>query len=246
MNKFLILAFLFFIGSVIGWGIELFFRYFTSNDKKWINPGFCKGPYLPLYGVGACILYLLASLEKFIIISNPLLTKLILFIIMAICMTVLEYIAGCISLKFTSIRLWDYSDEWGNINGIICPLFSFFWMLLGAVYYFLIHPYILDALDWLSENLAFSFVVGMFFGIFIIDISVSAELATRLKKYAKENQIEIRYEKLKLAVKNKKTEMKRKYQFFNPFDSEVPLSELIREKRDVIKHRKNKTPHQKG
>ena len=44
MNIFLILAFLFFIGSVSGWVLELFFRRFFSRanpERKWINPGFC-------------------------------------------------------------------------------------------------------------------------------------------------------------------------------------------------------------
>lgn len=67
MNFFLTLAFLFFIGSTIGWGIEVIFRRFFSSanpERKWINPGFLNGPYLPLYGFGLCFLYLLASLEK--------------------------------------------------------------------------------------------------------------------------------------------------------------------------------------
>ena len=56
MNMFLTLAFLFFIGSVIGWILELFYRRMISS-KKWINPGFLVGPYLPLYGFRfVCIL----------------------------------------------------------------------------------------------------------------------------------------------------------------------------------------------
>ena len=64
MNLFLKLAYLFFIGSVLGWVLELFYRRFISSanpERKWINPGFCVGPYVPLYGSGLCILYLLAS-----------------------------------------------------------------------------------------------------------------------------------------------------------------------------------------
>ena len=63
MNFFLTLAYLFFIGSVSGWVLELFFRKFFSAsnpEHKWINPGFCTGPYLPIYGFGLCALYLLA------------------------------------------------------------------------------------------------------------------------------------------------------------------------------------------
>ena len=64
MSIFLTLAYLFFIGSVLGWVIELLFRNIVHHNKKWVNPGFCTGPYLPIYGFGLCTLYLLASLEK--------------------------------------------------------------------------------------------------------------------------------------------------------------------------------------
>ena len=62
MNVFLTLAFLFFIGSVIGWGLELFFRRIISKGE-WINPGFLVGPYLPLYGFGLCVFYLLSQIN---------------------------------------------------------------------------------------------------------------------------------------------------------------------------------------
>jgi len=168
MSAFLILAFLFFIGSMIGWVIEVVFRKFFSSgnpEHRWVNPGFLTGPYLPLYGTGLVILFLIASLERRIDIGNPVVAKLLLFAAMAVCMTGIEYIAGIGCLKLAHIRLWDYSNNWGNIQGMICPLFSFFWTVLGAVYYFLIHPHILDALNWLANNLAFSFFIGMFYGI---------------------------------------------------------------------------------
>ena len=62
MNVFLILAFLFFIGSMIGWVLELFYRKMIS-ERKWINPGFLVGPYLPLYGFGLCTFYLLSQIN---------------------------------------------------------------------------------------------------------------------------------------------------------------------------------------
>ena len=49
MNQVLIFAFLFFIGSCLGWCMEVFFRRFFSRanpERKWINPGFLAGPYL--------------------------------------------------------------------------------------------------------------------------------------------------------------------------------------------------------
>ena len=65
LSLFLRLAYLFFLGSVFGWVLELLFRKFFSSsnpEHKWINPGFCVGPYLPLYGSGLCALYCIATL----------------------------------------------------------------------------------------------------------------------------------------------------------------------------------------
>lgn len=166
MSMFLTLAFLFFVGSLAGWVMELLFRNFGRPISKWVNPGFCTGPYVPLYGFGLCILYLIASLEQLALIADPFWNKAVLFLTMAVCMTLIEYIAGVLCLKLFKLRLWDHSGLWGNIQGIICPLFSAIWAALGAVYYFFIHPHILDALAWLSRNLAFSFVIGLFFGVF--------------------------------------------------------------------------------
>ena len=245
MNLFLKLSFLFFIGSLSGWLLEVLFRRFLSEanpDRKWINPGFCTGPYLPLYGCGLCLMYLIASLEGLNLITEPILQKLLLFFIMAVCMTVIEYIAGVLSLKTIKVRLWDYSNEKGNIQGIICPKFSLIWAIFGALYYFLIHPHILEALSWLSENLAFSFVIGLFFGVFIIDAASSIQLVSKLKKYAEENEVIVRYEEIKKRIRIRHEENKQKYNFFRPFRSDIPLSEYLKELRDSfeIKRKKQK------
>ena len=228
MSIFLTLAYLFFIGSVIGWVLELLFRNLVSHKKKWVNPGFCTGPYLPIYGFGLCVLYLLASLEQYNLIEEPFWNKVVLFAGMAVGMTLIEYIAGLFCLKYLKVRLWDYSDMWGNIQGIICPLFSFFWAVLGAVYYFLIHPHILEGLDWLSNNLAFSFFIGMFFGIFILDVGHSAQLVVKLKRFAEDNDVIVKYEALKAHLRTVWEQGHRKYQFFRPFRSERPVGEHLK------------------
>ena len=239
MSMFLTLAYLFFIGSVFGWVLELFFRHFISSanpERKWINPGFCTGPYLPLYGSGLCILYLTAHIGDIIgVDSIP--GKIAIILIMAVFMTVIEYIAGIVSLKATHVRLWDYSDEWGNIQGIICPKFSFFWALCAAGYYLFIHRHILDALAWLSENLAFSFVIGFFFGVFVIDVCSSAHVVSVLKQYAEEKQIVIKYEDLKAQIRSNHERAKEKSHFFFPFKSTHSLSEHLRENQEAWKKR---------
>lgn len=231
MNLLLSLAFLFFIGSVGGWVLELFFRRFFSSsnpERKWINPGFCTGPYLPLYGSGLCLLFLISRLERFAPAEHPVLSTVALLLLMAVCMTAIEYLAGILSLKVARVRLWDYSGEWGNIQGIICPIFSLAWAALGALYYFCVHPYILEGLQWLSENLAFSFFIGMFFGVFAVDVAHSADLVLKLKRFAEEHRVVVAFEGIKTYLRDRRQSAGHKYRFFSPFRTDTPLREHLK------------------
>ena len=78
--------------------------------------------------------------------------------------------------------------------------------MVSAVYYFCVHPYILDALDWLSRNLAFSFVIGYFFGVFTIDLLYSAKLLSRIRKFAAEHEVVIKVENLKAHIRQRQEE----------------------------------------
>ena len=227
MSYFLILTFLFAIGSMIGWGIEVIYRRFVSQ-KHWVNPGFLTGPCLPLYGMSLCILYLLAQIEDAMPSELLGIRKLLLFIIMAIAITCLEYFVGVISLKVTKVRLWDYTDRWGNIHGMICPLYSFFWMLLSAIYYFFVHPHILLALAWLAQNLAFSFGIGFFYGIFVIDLAYSIQLMRKLRLFAEEHEIIIRLEELREDIYQHLSEHKtKKPNFLLSLHTGNPMSEML-------------------
>lgn len=231
MSIALVFAFLFYLGSLFGWVLELLYRRFLSKNnpgRKWINPGFCIGPYLPLYGMGLCILYVMSKLRQHIDLGNNIADTAVLLIAMALAMTVIEYISGIVSYKCYHVRLWDYSGEWGNIQGIICPKFSVIWGLLGIAYYYLVNPNILDALDWLSHNLAMSFFIGMFYGVFVIDLVYSTHLITTLKKLSDEYEVVIRYEELKNRIHAYQEERKGKYRFFLPFRSEGSLAEHIK------------------
>lgn len=148
---------------------------------------------------------------------------------MTAAMTLMEYVTGLYCLKAAHVRLWDYRGQWGNIQGIICPKFSFFWALIGAAYYFLIHPRILRGLEWLSQNLAFSFFVGMFFGVFAIDVAHSAQLVVKLRKFADENGVVVRYEAIKLHIREVHERNREKVHFLFPFRSERSLPEHLRE-----------------
>ena len=237
MSEILKLFFLFFFGCTAGWIMEVLFRRFNKQnvDRKWINPGFLTGPYLPLYGFGLCILYLLAGLEKYNLIANPIWNKVVLFIAMAFCMTLIEYIAGVIFIVGMKVKLWDYSKEKFNYKGIICLRFSIIWAILGALYYFCIHPYIINALDWFSKNLEFSFILGTFFFFFFVDVCYSFNVVSKIRKFAKENNVLIKYEELKHHIRKSAEDAKEKYRFLFAFSTREPLKEDLKKYIEKLK-----------
>ena len=102
------------------WVAELFYRRFFLTQipgRKWINPGFCTGPYLPLYGVGLGLVYLITVFGNCYLPSDSYGSDLFLIVCMSIAMTVVEYIAGILALKVVKVRLWDYRKRRGNIQG---------------------------------------------------------------------------------------------------------------------------------
>ena len=227
IDVLLVIFFLFFVGSVIGWCIEVVFRrLFTA--KKWINPGFLTGPYLPLYGFGVAGLFGISRIPLHT--GMAWLDALLLILIMGVTMTLIEYIAGLIFIKGMKIKLWDYSKRWGNIQGIICPLFSFFWLLVGAAFYFVFDGPVLEAVLWFVHHIEFAFVVGIFFGIFFVDLGHSLHLATRIKKFAEERCIVVYYEKLKEEIGTRKAEIKEKASFLFPFKALGELKESLAER----------------
>ena len=219
MNLFLQFIFIFYMGCTLGWVLELFYRRIAHG--KWINPGFLIGPYLPIYGFGLAILTLI-----YLLFSDSNLNPIIIILLMGLLMTLIELIGGFIGLK-NNVKLWDYSDRWGNYKGIICPLFSIIWTAIGGLYYYLLAPYVMHALDWFSKNLTFSYTLGIFTGAIVIDVFYSGKLYIKIKNYAKENNVTVKYEQLKMHIKDIQAERREKYSFLNPLRQSTPLKEYL-------------------
>lgn len=187
---FLNLVSLFVLGSVLGYIIELFWRRFVSQHH-WVNPGFLVGPYLPIYGFGTVALFTLNYLVDLIPFPESLMwLKVVTSILsIAIALTLVEFIAGLIFIKGMKIKLWDYSNMKGNIMGIICPLYSLFWLAGGAIYYFLLSTPLNDFVNFLSDNTVYYFFIGIVVGMIIVDFCYSMHVATAISKFAKENKV---------------------------------------------------------
>ena len=218
MKYLVIISTLFVIGSLLGWVIELFFRTFVSQ-KKWMNPGFLTGPYLPIYGFGVIVLYGVSNIPLGITIQAwDIVTRIG---IIGVGMTLVEFIAGLIFLKGLKIKLWDYSDRKGNIMGIICPSFSLIWLVVGSLYYFLLNPFLVEGISWISGNLIYTYFVGVIIGAILVDFAYSVHLASKLKEFKEYGNL--RFEELKKEFKRRIKEIRSKDKYLsyriNPNDS---------------------------
>ena len=223
MLYFLKLTFLFSVGCVSGYALELFYR--RIRHGKWINPGFLVGPCLPLYGSGLTLLYVLSSID-YSFIGNAVARDIFVIVVITLTMTLIELLTGLIFIRGLNVKLWDYSELKFNFMGIICPQFSLIWGAIGAAYYFLLHAPVSELIVWFTDNIYFSFFTGAFYGVFVVDAIYSFNVVARIKKWAKDKNVVVRYETLKLNVKERAEQLKEKVRFLFPFKGKRISEEL--------------------
>ena len=80
---------------------------------------------------------------------------------------------------------------------------------------------------WLSENLAFSFFIGVFFGVFAIDFVYTTGLVVKIKKFAEDKNVVVRYEHFKSYVRSMRDKKALRPNFLLAFKSDSPISEHL-------------------
>ncbi|RPI96206.1 MAG: hypothetical protein EHM32_03755 [Spirochaetales bacterium] len=165
---------LFYVFSFSGWIIESVYR--TLDRRRFINPGFLRGPYLPLYGTGAIILVLLYSTMRDL---HPALRGLSYLVVL----TLVEYVAGLLLLLVFNRRCWDYYDEPLNHQGLICPGFSLYWVILAFIFEKTLYPLSLR----LAQSIDISILPGLnalALTVMAVDFIIASGLVDRVRSFA--------------------------------------------------------------
>lgn len=176
--------------SFLGWVMESIFR--SVCEKKLINTGFLKGPFCPIYGIGAIIMILF--LKNF---SNNLI---LLFFISIIVFTIWEYIVGILLEKLFHTKYWDYSNNKFNFQGRICLMNSIFWGILGVVFIQYIHPFIENIIEKLDIRLL-TYIYS------IIGIAILVDMITSIIKVKNIKATLEKIEELNKEIKEKLREI---------------------------------------
>ena len=152
----------------MGWCLEV--GYYFKNEKHFVNRGFLKGPFCPIYG--CCIVTLIFLLEPYKD-NIPLLFLGAFFIT-----SLLEYITGFILEKAFKAKWWDYSDDPFNIHGRVCLQYSLLWGAGEVVIITVINPIISNAIysiPYYFASMFFYFIVFYFILDFLITLFLLIE-----------------------------------------------------------------------
>lgn len=121
--------FFFYVYCFLGWCFES--AYVSVKSGKLVNRGFMRGPFLPLYGGGAIMMF---------VVSIPFQEKIVLtYLAGCVGATTLEYITGITMDALFNIRYWDYSDQKFNFQGHICLSSTIVWGFLTILMTRVIH-----------------------------------------------------------------------------------------------------------
>lgn len=161
----------FIIYCVCGWLWESSFC--SIKAKKWINRGFLMGPYIPIYGCGALVVYLTLY---------PLKEDLWLVYMGGVVFpTILEFFTSWLMEKLFAATWWDYSNEKFNIQGRICLKVSLFWGFFSVFMVEILHPIVLILIDKLPRT-AGQVLGGLFVVVFSADFMNTVVATLDVKK----------------------------------------------------------------
>jgi uncharacterized membrane protein len=157
--------FLFMIYAMIGWLWET--PYVSIRKKEYINRGFLRGPYIPIYGV-ACLTIILTMNIFSNLEETSILTIIIQVLYISLISAVWEYGVSWTLEKLFKMRWWDYSDRALNLNGRIALDYTLLFGCGGYVLWRFINPIVLTVYKYPS-GLLISILLICFYTIFTID-----------------------------------------------------------------------------
>lgn len=162
MEKYL---FLFILYSFVGWIWET--SLVSTRNKKFVNRGFLKGPYIPIYGFACLTIILSMGLFK-LLPDYGFLTIVLQILYMGIVTAVWEYFTSLLLEKMFKTRWWDYSNLKFNIAGRIAPSVTAFFALGSFALWRFVNPLFESLYNLTPSNIMLAFLIS-FYALFVAD-----------------------------------------------------------------------------
>lgn len=207
--------FVFYTYCFLGWCFES--AFVSVKSKRWINRGFMRGPFLPLYGSGATMM---------LVVSMPFQNHIVLtYLAGCLGSTALEYITGVTMEALFKVRYWDYSNRPFNFQGQICLRSTLTWGFFTVLMTRALH-WPIDRFVQSVPNRALYYITVLLTVYIVIDFTLSFKAALDIRdilvkmQRIKEEMVRIqRRLDVIIAFNNEDKEQKRQ-------ERELSLSEL--------------------
>lgn len=162
---FVQILFLFIVYSVIGWLWET--PYVSIGNKKFVNRGFLRGPYIPIYGL-ACLTIILTMRVFDGLNQDSIGIVIVELVYIGLISAVWEYGTSWGLEVVFKTRWWDYSNHKVNLNGRIALDYSVLFGIGGFILWRFINPLILTLYSNLSGDILLVAII-LFYGFFLLD-----------------------------------------------------------------------------
>ena len=164
------------VGSIVGFIIENV-RTCIIKDHCILRQGLLYGPFIPVYGAGLLLLFLVYK-NKIFQHKNIIVKIIISFVLGFILGSIIEFIFSYAQEKIFGTISWSYKHLKYNFHGRISLKHASLWGLLGIAFNMLLLPPLLKLKEKLDKKWIriVTYVITM---LFIIDIIISSVACLR-------------------------------------------------------------------
>lgn len=206
----------FYLYCIFGWCFET--AYVSLKQHRFVNRGFLKGPWLPLYGSGAVFVLLLTLPFS----QHPV----AVYFAGLAGATLLELVTGETMVRLFKVRYWDYSNQHFQYKGHICLSSSIVWGFFSVMMVYVVQPQAERFVFW--QNREFVSVMT-----FLITVCMVYDFAGAFRKAMDLRKLLEQAEQVVQELEQRAAEKKRLLEATATF-AKASVTEGITEKKDAL------------
>ncbi len=168
--------FFFFVYSFLGWCFES--AYVSVKSGRFVNRGFLRETFLPIYGCGAVMMLVVSAPFQSVL---PPQKYICIYLAGCVGATALEYVTGVVMETLFKVRYWDYSHKRFNLKGYICLESTLAWGGFTILMTELIHRPIEQAVSAIPGRVLSVVTLGLLM-CFAADFALSFKAAMDLQE----------------------------------------------------------------
>ncbi|MBQ9012312.1 MAG: putative ABC transporter permease [Bacilli bacterium] len=149
----------FFIYSIFGYILETIVAFLTHTNFK---SGILSLWWTPVYGIGAVTILFISNYLFKNLHMNRVYETIIVFVVVAITLSVIEVLGGVLIEKTFGITFWNYSNHMYPVGKYISLEMTIIWGLSSIVFIYVIHPVLNNLIkkipNWITTLLIIIFI----------------------------------------------------------------------------------------